>query len=283
MLIVDESHNFREMKSLRTNHLYQLKQKMECKDVLMMSGTPIKGTPSEIAPSLRMVDPLFTNDVAKIYNNCFNVSDIAASKIVKQRLSNVLYRKTKEQVLKLPQKNQLNLSLKIKDGTPYLLNNVKKDIVELFKKYYLEELNREKEYKTEFLQLVNKYSTSSKEDLNRFLYLIDTYVSSGNDKNEMGIHELDDTFLNSYTKEFVLPNINDYEIYKRTDFLSHKFLTMRKSCMGRAIGILPKYRSAMFNELFDYNKNEIIKMINECEKKTIIFTSLIDVANHITE
>ena len=72
MLIVDESHNFREMKSLRTNHLYQLKQKLECKDVLMMSGTPIKGTPSEIAPSLRMVDPLFTNDVAKIYNIGFD-------------------------------------------------------------------------------------------------------------------------------------------------------------------------------------------------------------------
>jgi SNF2 family DNA or RNA helicase len=59
-------------------------------------------------------------------------------------------------------------------------------------------------------------------------------------------------------------------------------MDMRKSAMAKAIGkVLPPARSQMYQEMFVQNKDTIVKMINENTKKTIIFTTILDVADVI--
>ena len=281
MIIVDESHNFRALKTKRSEQLFELKKRLKCTDVLMMSGTPIKGAPNEIAPSLKMIDKYFTDEVAEIYNRCFNVSTTACKEIVRARLDRVIYRKTKADVLRLPKKTKHELKLRVQRPEIYLLGYVHENVDKSFKKKFKEELAKNSEYSSELIKYVDKYSSASKDDNKRFINLISSINLTDKSTNRK-MHELDEEFMLGFTREYILPNINNMDEYTRVKFLQAKFLNMKRSCLGRAIGeVLTPARTNMYNDMYDENRDQIVSMIHQRTKKTIIFTSLLKVANHI--
>jgi SNF2 family DNA or RNA helicase len=280
MVIIDESHNFRNL-GKRSNDLIELTTKLECQDILFMSGTPIKSAPSEIVPAMRCIDPLFTEDVAKIYTKCFSVDGTLTSNIVTSRFSRIMFRRTKEQVLTLPEKFVIPMKLKIPNGEKYEINNVRELIVSRFKEIYNERLKENKSLGNEYANIIRTYSSAPKNVTEEY---IDYIIKVTNTDKEVYLHELTEIEYNEFVKRYIVDNVKDPAILTRLAELKTEYLNMKQSSMGRAIGeILPKYRAQLFIDLYDSNRDEFIKMITVNNKKTVIFSSMLSVVNHIHE
>jgi SNF2 family DNA or RNA helicase len=280
ILIVDESHNFRNGEGKRTEELLNLAKRLNTTDILLMSGTPIKATPNEIIPALLLIDPLFTLKAADMYNKCFKLDTTMAMSMVQERFGYVIYRKTKDEMT-LPNKRIISLPVSISDPDQYSLSNINVLISKLFDEIYTRRLKDNDKLKKEFIDLVNKYSSSSKSDKNHYINLI---IKTVNVDQGIYVHELDKNFMDTYLATYVKPNIKDQDKIKRIEWLETNFIRMEQSSMGQAIGaILPKKRTKMYIEMFDQNFNKIAHMIQSNTRKTVIFSQFRHVVDHICD
>lgn len=281
MIIVDEMHNFRNKDSKRTKELVDLKIKANCKDNLLMSGTPIKAVPNEIVPALMMIDPLFDEECARLFQNAFSVDDIRTKTIVNARFGITMHRKTKEEVLDLPEKHIYPLELSIRNADIYEIKSVKQEVNELFNKLYDEEIKKTEELRKDYIDAILTYSSAFPTDTKRYIKYVKNDV---NTKKAQSYHELDEIFFKKFPSEYIIPNIKDVSERKKFELLNSRFISMQNHCMGKALGkILPKRRSEMYIALYEENKNKIINMIENNTKKTVIFSSLLPVINYISD
>ena len=268
MIIIDEAHNFRNMGGKRTASLLELKKKTKCKDNLMMSGTPIKAVPNEIIPTLMMIDPMFDIECAKIYNKAFALNDIKAKEMVNARFGIFMHRKTKEEVLTLPNKILDNLYLSIQNSDRYLISTVKQEVDELFMQIYSERRAANKQLRDAYIDLVKRYSSASPEDTKRYI----SFLMGLNTIKSKKYHEIDLEFFRDFPKIYVRPNIDNPQELKKFDKLHGAFVTMEQSSQALALGqILPKRRAEMFIEIYKENRDLFIESILENPRKTVIF------------
>lgn len=278
-LIVDESHNFRNYKGARVQQLVAAAKKMDASDILLCSGTPIKAVPNEIVPSLMLLDPLMTPDIAKTYTKCFALDNMIGSQIVKARFNNVIYRKTKSE-LSLPEKYVIPMYWEIKNPDPYLLDNVNQQTRELFLKNYEEAKDKNKEYRDHYKEVVRKYSTAGPIKNDHYFKWMVRYVNT--DKSMRQRMDVDMEFLDSFLDTYVYPNLTTDEAKKEFEDAFQKFMMMRQSCMGKAVGeIVPKARAEMFKTLYLENKDKVYAKIKDSPKKTVIFSWYLPVVNTI--
>lgn len=276
MIIVDESQNFRNLDSLQTKNMLKLKQITKSKDNLMMSGTPIKANPSEIVPAMMMIDRTFTLDLAKLYIKVFTSNTDTLSDVVQTRFNRTIYRKTKDQVLDLPSKTVTNFKLEYKDEDPYLMINVKKKVADRFQEILESYKDEVDSVKDEFRETTLKYSSQDRTTTLDYI----KFVDKGQDYESVhdSLYDLYDGFI----KNNVYPNIKDKDELKRYKYVVSVYVYITQKCFFLAMGeVLPKVKAKAFNELYDNNKDLIYKMINNNPKKTVIFSTIVEVVDHI--
>lgn len=278
MIIVDESQNFRNLDSLQTKNMLKLKQITKSKDNLMMSGTPIKANPSEIVPAMMMIDRTFTLDLAKLYIKAFTSNTDTLSDVVQTRFNRTIYRKTKDQVLDLPSKTVTNFKLEYKDEDPYLMINVKKKVADRFQEILESYKDEVDSVKDEFRETTLKYSSQDRTTTLDYI----KFVDKGQDYESVhdSLYDLYDGFI----KNNVYPNIKDKDELKRYKYVVSAYVYITQKCFFLAMGeVLPKVKAKAFNELYDNNKDLIYKMINNNPKKTVIFSTIVEVVDHICD
>lgn len=276
MIIVDESQNFRNLDSLQTKNMLKLKQITKSKDNLMMSGTPIKANPSEIVPAMMMIDRTFTLDLAKLYIKAFTSNTDTLSDVVQTRFNRTIYRKTKDQVLDLPSKTVTNFKLEYKDEDPYLMINVKKKVADRFQEILESYKDEVDSVKDEFRETTLKYSSQDRTTTLDYI----KFVDKGQDYESVhdSLYDLYDGFI----KNNVYPNIKDKDELKRYKYVVSVYVYITQKCFFLAMGeVIPKVKAKAFNELYDNNKDLIYKMINNNPKKTVIFSTIVEVVDHI--
>lgn len=276
ILIVDEIHNVRNMKGKRTMELLDLKSKLGKTDVLLMSGTPIKALPNEIVPSLMLIDPLFTEEVAKLYFNCFNVDGTATKEIVNARFGMVMHRKTKKEVLTLPDKHIHELNFTVPNSNKYLSDVVSKEVEEVFSRLYNTELERSDELRNNYINMIEKYSKAPYKEKKEYLKYL---------KNpEYDYHESERERFDVFTKKYVIPNIYYPVDLKNFKEAETAYVRMKERAMGKALGqIMHPRRKELYIQLYENNKEEIIDMIHNATKKTVIFSTLLEVVDYISK
>ena len=278
MLILDESHNFRNINSKRVSQLLELRDRLKCTDVLIMSGTPIKATPDEIVPALMMIDPTFSLESARTFARAFKLRSSLGTSLVQTRFNKIMFRKEKD-VLgdSLPPKFVHSLPLKIRESDKYLMTSVNEKVQERFSQIYEEGYDEVKKLKPEFLQMSKDYRPLGY-NYDQFKQIIHNMVDKDGD-----IHELDKEYAENYmqkTKE----SINDKALRDRYDYLIKNYARYMPHCLGLAFGeILPPYRRDMFISLYEDNRDYILDMIAKNVKKTLIFTQFKGVALFIHE
>lgn len=289
MIILDESHNFRNFNGTRSDSLFELGKKVGSENVLIMSGTPIKATPSEIGPALFMIDPLFTQEAAQMYVKAFNINSTYALRITDARFGKIMYRKEKDVLVTvnedgnvqsgLPAKRSHTLEFPVKNPDKYLMSTVHDEIVSRFKKYYKEALDSIKPMQREFEDIVRKYSTAPRAETERYLDL----VIAVNTEATTRLHEIDQNFVSAFVDTYITPNCNDVTS-KRAKELEAKYVHLKNSIMGKAVGeVLPPRRTELFISLYDENRDTIVEMIRNRSKKTIIFSQVKPVITHIAK
>ena len=150
-IVVDEYHNFSDLYSARTQSLVRLIEASKSNDIIPMSGTPFKATPSELTTLFKILDRRYNRFIQerfeKIYSNPGN--------LLKSYLP-IRYTEYAVKISKdvLNQKQPINIDIKvtIPDGEQYTLEAMylKLDtyIKERVKYYELHFDEYSEEYKT---------------------------------------------------------------------------------------------------------------------------------------
>jgi len=273
-IIVDEIHNFRYMNTKRTKAILNFKNKINCKDILTLSGTPIKAHPKEMIPMLKLIDPLFDDDALEIFNsiNTGRTTEELES-IIKNRFGLIMRREVKSQIAtELPEKIRKTIKIKIPNGEKYTLKNIKilyddfcKERREYYKKHF-------KEYETMFYDSLNylknneSFMNLEKENFKRYLKIL-------NKVKKIGLsYDINDEimWMNEYERETIYPNLtNDLKKKFKKSRAVVKYVELK--IIGEAIGILyVRLRNEMYIELL--KKGPTVDIIKNAKKKTIIFS-----------
>lgn len=275
-IILDESHNFLK-KSQRTVNALSLINDIKCKDTLLLSGTPLKSAGSEIIPMLLMLDNLFDMEALDIFKRTFGMNTTLASDIMHARLSQIMYRKVKEEVLSLPKKTEEVIKVKISNGDKYTIEKVKEECIKYAKDRTEYHRSKIQEYIRDYNECINwikqntdipntKEFTQYEKDI-KFLMNV---VFSTHDKRHIEIA----VRVNDYEKNIIYPALpNELKKKFTNSKTAVKYLPLK--VRGEVIGnFLTNLRKEMTSSMV--KEVDFAGIINKSVKKTIIFSSFID-------
>lgn len=284
VLILDESHNFRNYQGGRSKELFDLADKIGSQNVLCVSATPIKAVPAELTPALRLIDPTFNDEAATMYAKCFALNDVMAMSIVNKRFGKVIYRPA-DVAVDLPPKRESDLPLGAPDEQRYYLDVVNAEVIADFKKRQEEWLKTVKGPRADFEASIRQYAMTSKANINAYLAWVTQSSNSLDAANGTDFHELEVKGFLSFIDDYVRPNPKaPAGEPDRLQQMQNEFVTACKSNMGKAVGsIYPKRRSDMFINIWDQNRQLFYDKIRNRGKKTVIFSTMVGVVNHITD
>ena len=273
IIVVDECHNFKDVKSLRTKQLFNLTNEFKSQDILMMSGTPLKALGIEVVPIFKMLDPMFTPELEEDLSKLTRYTKVM-NDLLRNRLGLMMYRVLKEDVLQLPEKHEYELKLKIPNGDYYTLENVKKLVVE-----FAEE--RREYYKSHYKEFEDTYKACLKEfektlfskddwrDYKRYLDNVLLIQTKG-----YGFENMPTVVaVNKYEKEVIIPAL---PVSMRAEFRACKSVVKytELKILGEILGgLLNALRTEMTTELIG---KEVLDIIRDAAKKTILFSSYTD-------
>ena len=223
-----------------------------------------------------MLDPYFDEEAEQIFKKAFGVNTMQLADIVRHRLGMMMYRKTKEEVLDLPEKHEENIMVKIPNGENYTLKKVQQEVkkfVEERKKYYDQST---KQFEQDYLAGLKYFTSTSqfnKSDYNKYLNIVEAIK-----KKKYGSWEEKGRLMkeaNLYEKTVILPTLpsESKNRFKKAKSV-YKYVDM--VMLGEVIGnLLTRLRAAMYSEMFKHGP--IKDIIQKAIKKTIIFTTFTDV------
>ena len=271
-IIVDESHNFLHINSLRTINLIKMSNLLGCKDILLMSGTPIKAIGYEMIPILSILDPKFDEDALEIFKKSFGLSTENANKLFHNRLGLLMYRKLKEEVLQLPEKHEITLKVKTPHANKYTLDNVKLEVISFIQQRKEYHSKHKKEYETMFQEVLNYLGSLSKIKNSKDWLKYNIAIS----KLKLNKYSKEEWFevikwCNNYEKTVLIPLL-PIDLKKKFVYCKSAVKYLMLKIMGEVIGgLLNHLRDEMCQELIKYSNLD--KIIKQSEKKTILFTS----------
>jgi SNF2 family DNA or RNA helicase len=275
-IIVDESHNFTNTEAKRVIALKSIANKTQCQDILLMSGTPIRALGKEMIPTLELLDPYFDELAKKIFLNALGVSVPVALDILKNRLGMMMHRKMKTEVINLPDKKRLDVKIKISNGKEYTLTTVKKKILNYMterQKFYTQ--NR-KTYEKDFEEVLKylKKKVGDTPEFRQYMTVLEILKRYGYDpRNPDLVNRVANA--NKYEKEVLRPLLPP-DLRKKFDQSKAVVKYVNLKIMGEVLGgLLNKLRADMFSDMV--KASPICKIISESKKKTVCFTTFVDV------
>ena len=276
VIILDESHNFNEIKSLRTDMFLELVAKTKCKHVLHLSGTPIKALAVEAIPLIRCIDPLFTPECEARFRKIYGVSAERASDMLNHRLQGLMHVVEKKE-LGIPLPEFQTIKVKVPNPNDFTLETV----TEKMRKFTAERLEyykgREVDDKKKFYACLSEHESKLKSSEQRAEYrkyrsCLSYVIDMGGDarfcKDEMA-------YCNRYEARELIPSLSEAS---KKDFKEVKAmvkyvkLKVQGECLGRIVGKIRMQACLAMAENIDY-----VPIVESTEKKTVMFTSFVEV------
>lgn len=300
-LILDESHNFNDIKSDRTNNLIQLVNGKGIKHNLWMSGTPLKAFGKECVPLMTCIDPLFDNDCKDRFIGVFGNASDRALDILQHRIGIVSHKvKSDKSVLGDINLYEYTAKIKIPNGDEYTISSVRKKMtafVEERTKFYKANMET---FIADFKEAIDYYSASisndvgKKERLKTYLRYVEM-IRKGFDPVLMKDEAL---YCNNFERKEIIPNLPS-DLKKTFKKAKSVYKYVKLTIMGEALGsVLGKLRSKCNMEIANAlssmkveSKNgapeigevSILDLINSANKKTLLFTSYVEVITSLKQ
>lgn len=274
-VVLDESHNFNEIKSNRTQLFLTLCERAKSENVIWASGTPIKALGGECVPLLKSIDPLFTPKVEASFRQIFGVNAQRALDILRNRMSTITFLVEKSAVQQTKPITH-EIRVKIPDGENYTLDAISRQMSE----YVAQQLDH---YKTNYQSYQDVYDhclqvfadsitdAKVKEDFatyKRYVVIVKRNPDPRFTANEM-------KFCNDFESQQIAPALNqdDRKAFKGAkSVIKYVDLVVRGQALGNVLG---KARSRLHVEMLKYIDFDAI--MSQAEKKTVVFTSYVDV------
>jgi len=281
IIIVDEFHNFNEIKSKRTQALLSIVNKILPKDVLLLTGTPIKFDVKELVPMLYILDTKFPPVVEQfksLYSN-FNIPEI--QHMLQYRFG--LYRKRIEKnndMLPPIHIEDYKVKLPKKLAEKYLLDRISKEVLEYKEKRLKEIMDNYSKYEQIFYMYINMVREKLREQnkasvISEYLNLI-SIVREAAEKNQLQFYIDELQRIKEIEKKYIEPNLPSMQDVKKFREVAPIIKYPQFKVMGEALGrIILRRRIECYNDLaryIDYNK-----VTSLTTKKTLVFSNYVTV------
>ena len=280
---IDESHNFNEINSQRSEILVKICNLPQVKNVLWASGTPIKAMGSECIPFFRTVDPYFDASIEKNFRKLYGRGVAIGAKddrnriseIIRNRLGHMKYHVPAQDVVDVEVKDPVVIKVKVPNAEKFTLESASEAMsayIDLRRKYY--ETNRKK-YEQYYWDGIRYFEDTlrgnEREQFNKYQSYIKT-ISAGFDPSTMS--ELS-KFCNRYEQRTIIPRLpSDMKQNFRSGKSVVKYVDLK--IMGEALGsVLGKLRSECNRAIVE--NLDLASIIDGLEKKALVFTSYVDV------
>ena len=274
VLLLDESHNFNEMKSLRSDLIAQLSKHMAYS--IWLSGTPIKALSAEAIPFLRCIDALFTPEVEEAFKGIFGVSSQRANDMLNNRLNGMAHFIPKS-ALGLPDPIIQTLPVQVPNADHYTLEAIRVRMKKYFDdqmSMYLKEMPK---YQEAFYAILDNHekglrSEQERQDYRRYRRCLAAVIRFQGDamfvKEEM-------VYCNQYEKNVVMAKLGSEqkkEFKNIKTIVKYVGLKVMGECLGRIVGRARIEAHVEIAKHFDY-----IQAIETGVKKTVVFTAYTEV------
>lgn len=275
-IIVDESHNFLKMKSLRTQNLIKIREDLNCHHCLLQSGTPIKAIPLEIIPLLRIVDQFFDEDAEDIFKSAFGVNTELGSDILHARLNLMMHRRQMEDVYTLPKKTELTIPVTIPTGKQYTIDSVKQELAKYAEERLKYHKNRMPIYKENWDKCIEYLGSRKEINSTRewvdYCKIVDYLIKHGYPSyNKPLIDKV--AWANNYERtvlEPALPSAMRNEFRECKAAVKYLDLKLQGEVLGKLEGIRARMTSDMLAGV------DLDDIITSSLKKVIFFTTYVD-------
>lgn len=242
-IVLDEAQIVRYADRVKITNLYNFIKANNIDNVLILSGTPIKGKYGELSGAFLLLDKYFDEDAIPYFYKAYNKASAIGSLLLKHRLSLTMLRLTKEKVGKV-----INLPPKNIVIEPVYLDNIDNYLITKDKilKYILEcsDINIEFIEKTKHVlpnDLVNRLQNKS--------LTVDDLKTLKKLKEKTGID----------------------------------FLIRNNSCIAKSL--VNFYITTFRQMIINIYKNKLnwLKKLFKQEKKILVFTMYVDIAEELVK
>lgn len=281
-VILDESHNINDIKSLRTARFINVCMRSRSKDVLWASGTPIKAMGTEAIPLIKSIDPLFNNEAEDVFRKMFGKDAKRSLDILANRLGLISY-KVERKTYMTDKPNEVPVNIQLPNGKEYTLEAISKKM-KLFvaerAQFYLEHRG---EFLASYYRITDAYAIGLRSDADKATYeeyrKQVAYLSSKKFDNMTDAAYAMAT--NKYEKDKIMPTLSSMDKKAFTNAKSVvKYVDLK--IRGESLGqILTKERISCFRDLL--HQIDFEQLINSVEKKTVIFSSYVTIVDECSE
>lgn len=297
-IILDESHNFNDLKSLRTELFLQLCKVVNCQDVLYSSGTPIKAMGSEVIPILRSIDPFFDAEAEERFKNIFGLSSARGLDILAHRLGYMTFKVDKAQIVgNTVEKFRVDVTLK--NGEDYTLNVISHEMKQFVKERQAYYKNNMSKYVEQYMQGIRFYEHNCIKDrahADEFYEYVRT-AKLLHTSYDPYVHKQEPIFCNAFEKKYIIPALPKgmKETFKDArSVYKYVNLKVQGEALGRILGkkrtqcnvdMLSACESYQVTDMQTGEKFEtsLVDIIDNSIKKTVVFTSYVEVVDKACE
>ncbi len=272
-VIVDESHNFADYKSNRTQKLVQLQTLRDDIYFVWTSGTPILKNAAELISFLKCADKRFDSDAEQRFKRIYSSSPGRANEIFNHRLGNMMaFLVAKSEIFDAkPIVKELPVKLPPILEKRYLMSTVREDMKSFIKERIV------------FHQAnINEYRRT----VNKWLDYHETKLTSRQEKKlyqeyqrnlkilmrapDLTLRDINES-VRTYERRYLIPSLPPIERKTFRNALS-ALKNIKLKVRGEALGtVLAKRRSECAAALARYCKPDVI--MKESLSKTIFFAS----------
>lgn len=273
-VILDESHNLNEIKSLRTQLYLDIVNTTNAFNVFPMSGTPVKAMGAELVPLLKAVDPLFTPEVEERFKKIFGRDGSRGLAILRNRLGIISYTVEKKD-LGLDKPIMHSMPIKMPTGKNFTLSAIRKDMEAFIQErveYYKKRRPEDEKFWAECMA-IHEATLKSKPQKQEYAKYRETVklVQRNPDTRFMG-EEI--AYTNVYERKYIEPTLPREKIKTFRDVKSvikYTSLKIQGECLGRVLGRKRIECHVDMVKYIDFNQ-----VVESTTKKTLVFTSFVE-------
>lgn len=274
-LIVDESHNFSDMKSKQTRRLVELADDGLFEESLPMSGTPLKALGSEIYPITCIIDKHFDKYAREFFMASYGRNRPALISLLANRIGRGKFSIPELAGMGDPPPFEI-IKVKIPNGEQYTLEAIRLAM----QTYIVERVRFYNAHMAEFIvfynDVVQRYEYTVLKHP-KGLAALQRYKAIVNRFRTQGYNNFTDAADSAFCKvveEDIERGLKGPELAEFRNVKSAvKYLALK--IRGEALGnVLGRARINAIKSLIEHA--ELPKYINDVEKKTVIFTSYVE-------
>lgn len=283
-IIIDESHNLNDPKSKRAQYTKTLVDKLESKNVLLLSGTPLKSGFKEMGLFFKLLDDNFDTITEKLYMDLYRSTTDFLNNVLRERYDGYTI-KVEKSAIKLDPLVTVNLKIDIpeKELAPYYLDNIRTELRTYINKR-LEELKSEEVYWVkEYLELReiaynNARSSIIDKDWITYKNNVETIRRTNNISFGILGQMIED--VNKFENNILMPGLPTSAEKKRfkeaKTIYKYKYLKVQGEALANVVGKARINCHILLAEYLDF-----ASIINSTNKKTIIFSNYIEVCKAV--